>query len=65
MIIKESPCYKCESRSICCHSSCKKYKEWKEERKQVIEYIKPKNCYATKCRWRKSGNKFIKEIHIV
>lgn len=65
MIIKKSSCYKCESRSLCCHSSCEKYKDWAKERKLIIDFIKPKNSYITKCKWRKRGDKFRKEIHIV
>lgn len=29
--MKNSPCYKCNDREIGCHSSCEKYKEWREQ----------------------------------
>lgn len=38
MIIKQSPCYKCEKRHDLCHAKCKDYKDYteslKEERKR-------------------------------
>lgn len=33
-------CYGCEERSISCHSTCEKYKEWKiewDKRKKMIQ----------------------------
>ena len=35
----DNPCRYCEDRTVGCHSTCKKYKDWKEEdkaRKQLI-----------------------------
>lgn len=31
------PCYKCEDRSIRCHSTCEKYKAFAENREKIRE----------------------------
>ena len=38
MDVRKSPCYKCEFRTVGCHSNCDKYKDWKS----VIDNIAKK-----------------------
>lgn len=32
-----APCYKCEDRSVRCHSTCEKYKAFAQEREKIRE----------------------------
>lgn len=43
----KGPCYECEDRVIGCHSNCKKYIQWAEERREVnAKIIREKNIDA-------------------
>lgn len=36
----DDPCYKCRKRKVGCHSRCRDYKEWKDERKEESDNIR-------------------------
>lgn len=36
----KAPCYKCEDRKLSCHTSCKKYIDWLQEKRKENKYIK-------------------------
>lgn len=65
MNIKESPCYKCQSRTIDCHDNCNQYKNWHKDYKDFKEYLKPRMTYLRDCFYVKKGCKFYKKIRIV
>lgn len=46
----DSPCYKCESRTIGCHSNCEKYQEWRKFMDEANERRKTQEQLE---RWRK------------
>lgn len=37
MYVRKSPCYKCELRTIGCHTNCDKYKDWKAEMNELSQ----------------------------
>jgi len=36
----QAPCHKCEDRVLGCHSTCEKYKKFKQENDALIEKIR-------------------------
>lgn len=45
MNIKNAPCYKCELRTVGCHSKCDKYKLWKIFINKTSDNISKNKCF--------------------
>ena len=40
----KAPCYKCEKRSIGCHSDCPLYLEYRKTREKIVEGRRERVC---------------------
>lgn len=59
MSIKKSPCYKCEFRTVGCHSKCEPYKKWNKYQRDVKYFVhiqnNPPGCTYIKAKCTKNG----------